>query len=368
MRSSRSYKSPVSHWWWSIDRTLFGIIALLMFLGAFVVTTSSGAVASEYGVGAFYFAKKQWMFLCLSFAVMVGASTLSLKQIKVIGGGLFIGALIGIVLTLFMRIDVKGASRWIEIFGFKVQPTEFMKLGVVITTAILLSSKKDQIRNSRFLISLALMGVLELGIILQPDFGMFGLLGIIWGAQVFMAGIPLFWLMGLASAGIGAVAGAYTFLPHVRSRVSRFLDPESGDSYQVDRAMEAIVSGGWTGIGAGEGIVKQHLPDAHTDFIFAVIAEEFGLIGCFVLLFIYGALIFTGFNRLLDQKDRFIFLVGVGIVILFALQVLINIAVVLQLIPTTGMTLPFISYGGSSTLTMGLAMGILLALTRKGVK
>jgi cell division protein FtsW len=366
LRASRLYKNPIYRWWWSLDRTLLGLIVGLMVVGAFVVTTSSGAVASEYGVSAFYFARKQWLFLCLAFCAMLGASTLSPKQIKVIGSLIFIGALAGILLTIFSRVDVKGASRWIQIFSFKIQPTEFMKIGLIIVTAMLLSFSKKQKWRQRFFISLVLIGVIEAAVISQPDFGMFGMLGLIWGMQVFLAGVPIVWVVSLVTLGMSCAVGAYTVLPHVRSRLSRFLDPESGDSYQVDRAMEAFLSGGWRGVGAGEGVVKEHLPDAHTDFVFAVIGEEFGLIACFALLLLYGAITFRGFIQVMDKKEQFAFLAASGILVLFALQVLINIAVVLQLIPTTGMTLPFISYGGSATLTMGIVMGILLALTRKG--
>lgn len=366
MRSSRLYKNPISRWWWSLDHTLFGLIVGLMVIGAFVVTTSSGAVASEYGVGAFHFARKQWIFLCLAFCIMIGASTLSLRQIKILGSILFFTALAGIFITIFMRVDVKGASRWIQIFGFKIQPTEFIKIGLIILTATLLAFAKKKDQQKRFFISLFLIGVVEVAVIAQPDFGMFGVLGLIWGMQVFMAGVPMIWVVSLITLGMSGAVGAYAILPHVRSRLSRFLDPESGDSYQIDRAMEALMSGSWQGLGAGEGIIKQHLPDAHTDFVFAVIGEEFGLIGCFALLILYGAIIFRGFMQIIDKQDKFIFLAGSGVLILFALQVLINIAVVLQLMPTTGMTLPFVSYGGSSTVTMGMAMGILLALTCKG--
>lgn len=366
MRSSRSYKNPISRWWWSLDHTLFGLIVGLMVIGAFIVTTSSGAVASEYDVGAFYFARKQWIFLCLAFFLMLLTSALSLRNIKILGSIIFFTALIGIFITIFMRVDVKGASRWIQLFGFKIQPTEFIKIGLIIITATLLTFSKKKEQQKRFFISLFLIGVLEIAVISQPDFGMFGLLGLIWGMQIFMAGVPMVWVVSLITLGMSCAVGAYAVLPHVRSRLSRFLDPDSGDSYQIDRAMEALLAGSWQGLGAGEGIIKQHLPDAHTDFVFAVIGEEFGLIGCFAILMLYGAIIFRGFMQIIDKRDKFIFLAGSGIIILFALQVLINIAVVLQLMPTTGMTLPFISYGGSSTTTMGMTMGILLALTRKG--
>ncbi len=366
MRASRKYKNPISDWWWKIDHTLFGLITTLMVIGAFIVTTSSGAVANEYSVDAFHFARKQWLFLLLSFGLMVATSSLSVRSIKIIGSTIFFGALIGIFITLIIRADVKGASRWISILGFKIQPTEFMKIGVIIITATLLSYKKQKDRDKRFIISLALISIMEIAVIFQPDFGMFGVLGLIWGAQVFMAGVPLIWIASLATVAMVSVSGAYTFLPHVRSRFSRFLDPASGDSYQIDRAMEALISGGWFGLGAGEGVVKEHLPDAHTDFVFAVIGEEFGLVICFALLLLYGAVIYRGFSKIIDKKDKFIFLAGNGVLILFALQVLINVSVVLQLMPITGMTLPFISYGGSSTITMGIVMGILLAVTKRG--
>jgi cell division protein FtsW len=274
-----------------------------------------------------------------------------------------VGAIAGVVLTLFVGEGVKGATRWIHIGGFKIQPSEFLKPSLVMLTAWLFSVKEPEIFRRNFLVSLGIMAVIAVLLLLQPNFGMLMILGGVWIAQVWLAGYPFIWLAG---AGMMVIVGAYFGLSHVRSRIDRFLDPASGDAYQVEQGLEALTSGGFIGRGPGEGIVKHSLPDAHTDFIFAVIGEEFGLIACCLLLVLYGAFLYRSFALLLEHEDRFTLLAGTGLIVLFGAQVLLNAGVVLHLLPTTGVTMPFISYGGSSTFAMAIMVGLILALTRKG--
>lgn len=365
MNVFRLYSNPLVRWWWGMDRTTFVLLAALMVLGGVIVTTASISVADVYDVGVYYFAKRQWIFLTVAFLGMVVLSFLRPAGIKAVASVFFALALVGLPLTLVLGTDVKGASRWIDIGGFSLQPTEVLKPALAVVLAMMLATNRPDVQNKRYGMSIVLMAVLCGLIILQPNFSMCIMLGMIWLTQVFVAGVPLMLVVPLLLFGLLGAFGGYMTLDHVKSRIHRFLDPASGDTYQVDQAREALMSGGFFGRGAGEGVVKHHLPDAHTDFIFAVIGEEFGIITCMAILLVYGIIVFRCYDRLLKQDDRFVQIAGIGLVTLFALQALVNMGVVLGVLPTTGMTLPFVSYGGTSTLAMGFTMGMVLALTRK---
>ena len=359
---------PLVRWWWSLDRWTVILVLAIMVFGAAVITTASSGVARGYNVDAYYFARRQFVFLLSALPLMVTFSMLNSKGMKQISLILFAIATLGVVATLFVGTDVKGASRWINVGGFSLQPSEFLKPAFVVLTAWLMSSDQGESRLRGFFISAALLGVLSILFLLQPNFGMFVVVSCVWFGQMFMVGLPWQILGGLMSLVLMVMGTGYMLLPHVRSRIHRFLDPNSGDTYQIDRAMEAFFSGGFTGRGPGEGIIKQVLPDAHTDFIFAVIGEEFGILVCSAILLTYGIILFRSFLRLLEKGDRFTMLAGLGLLLQLGLQILINVGVALRLLPTTGATLPFISYGGSSTLALAILVGFVLALTRKGTQ
>ena len=202
---------------------------------------------------------------------------------------------------------------------------------------------------------------------LQPDFGQSVLITLVFIGQFFLAGLPVAWLVATGALGLAGLVGAYFLLPHVTSRVNRFLDPTSGDTYQVDRSLEAFINGGFLGTGPGEGEIKQLLPDAHADFIFSVAGEEFGAITCLLIIVLFGFVVLRGFSRLFADGSLFVLLAGAGLLMQFGLQALVHMASALQLAPAKGMTLPFISYGGSSLIALALAMGMALALTRRRV-
>lgn len=357
---------PLLRWWRSLDHTVYSLIGLLMIFGLASVMLASTGVSGTYDLGSnsYHFAKKQIVFVFLAFPLMTFLSSLNPERIKKVGVGLAIFALGAMVLTLFSGDDVKGASRWVRVMGISLQPTELMKPALVVLTAALLAPTKETIRIRNFLMSLGTLAVVCALSFLQPDFGMVLMFGSVWFVQAYLSGVPLTWVMVMVVGGITTVFGAYTFLPHVKSRIERFFDPTSGDSYQVDQAREALLSGGFLGRGPGEGVVKHHLPDAHTDFIFAVIAEEFGILTCLLVLLVFAIIVFRGFSAILDKKDRFVFLAGFGLLTTFTMQTLVNIGVVMNVLPTTGMTLPFISYGGSAMIGVSFTMGFLLALTR----
>lgn len=361
----RQSRHPVVRWWWSLDRTFLLMVLGVMVFGGICVTTASLSAAKTYSVGPYHFALKQYIFLLMAIGAMLSMTILKPAGVRRVGFLMFLAAYVGIIYTLIAGVDVKGATRWITVFGQTVQPTEFMKPGLILVTAFFLSYTRYEDRFKGFVAAVLTLAIVILPVLLQPDFGMFLMFSLVWAAQIFMSGVSLWLILPLAFGGLATAAAGYTFLPHVQSRVARFLSPDGGDTYQVDQAAEAILSGHLFGRGAGEGVVKYTLPDAHTDFIFAVVVEEFGLVIGGVLLLIYATIVVQGFSRTLGLTDRFAMIASSGLLTLIALQVLINIGVALHVLPTTGMTLPFISYGGSATLTMGLCMGFILALTRK---
>lgn len=366
-RLKHNASHPFMRWWRSLDIASMGIIAFLMCFGLASVMLASVGVSDVYDLesNTYYFAKRQIAFVVLAVPIILFLSSLSYENIKKIGFLLAGTSFLAIVATLFVGEDVKGASRWIRLFGVSLQPTEIMKPALILMTAHLLKVTEKKVWWRNFFISLCLLGVICTTTILQPDFGTVLMFCMVWAVQVYLSGLPFSWVLYLMMGGVAVVMGAYHFLPHVKSRIERFFDPSSGDSYQVDQAREALLSGGLLGRGPGEGVVKHNLPDAHTDFIFAVVAEEFGLIFCIGILILYGVFIFRGFSEILDHKNRFVFLAGFGLLMTLSLQVLINVCVVMNLLPTTGMTLPFISYGGSAMLGTSLTVGFLLAFTRK---
>ncbi len=365
MNIYRQSRHPLFRWWHSLDTIILVTVGLIILLGGLSITTASVAAAPKYGVGPYYFAIKQGIFLMLAVGIILGLSFMSPTVIKRGAILLAMATFGGMILTLLVGEDVKGASRWIQIAGFNLQPSEIMKPAFVMITAMLISHQDMRRCMQGFFASgviLAMVGVLLLG---QPDIGMLLLMSSIWMLMSFIAGIPLLVLLPLVVLGLGAAGSLYLFFPHVQSRVNRFITSEGQDTYQVDQAREAILTGHLLGRGAGEGVVKHTLPDAHTDFIFAVIAEEFGILVCLFLLILYAVFAIYGFYRAIHHENRFVLVAVCGLLTLLTLQVIINIMVALHLLPTTGMALPLISYGGSATIGAGLSIGCILALLRE---
>jgi cell division protein FtsW len=268
-------------------------------------------------------------------------------------------------LTFVIGAEIKGARRWINFPGLSLQPSEFVKPTFAVVAAWLFAEQKLRPRFPGNLICIALFVLVVAMLIKQPDIGMAAVVAAVWFAQFFMAGMRLYWVAAGALAGLGGLVGAYLYLPHVRVRVDHFLDPSTGDSYQVNRSIEAFAHGGMWGRGPGEGTVKDVLPDAHADFVFAVAGEEFGVVVCLAIVALFAFIVLRGFSRMSQEGSLFVLLAATGLLVQFGLQAAINMASSLHLIPTKGMTLPFLSYGGSSMLALGLGMGMMLALTRR---
>ncbi len=363
---SRTDTSLLSGWWWTVDRWLLMTLALLIGFGIVMTFSASPAIAEKLGLGSFHFVKRQILFVIAAMITMFGVSLLPVQWVRRLGAVLFLAAVILMVLTMVIGFEAKGSRRWLSIGSFTLQASEFLKPAFIIFSAWMFSEvhKTPEFRGWSIAIFSYIIVVALL--ISQPDFGQTILVSLVWGAQFFMAGLSMIWVLGLAGLGMAGVFLAYMLIPHVSDRIDRFLYPEISDTYQVDTALNALRSGGMFGRGPGEGAVKKILPDAHTDFIFAVTGEEFGVLPCSILIGLFAVIVVRSLIKNMKETDMFVFLAVSGLIIQFGLQTFINLGVNLALLPSKGMTLPFISYGGSSMLSMAIAMGMVLALTRRG--
>lgn len=349
-------------WWKSIDQYTVFLLCILSALSLMLVTTSGAAVANRIGVPQSYFASKHIFYVVLAVGTTFVVSFLNKTTIKRLA---ILGFILNIILLIFIKFygnPIKGAKRWINIGGISLQPSEFIKPFFLVITGWLLSA--IQSNEIRFIVAIILYLIVALLLITQPDFGMLITISVAFGIQLFIAGIPLLWLLILICISIAGTAGAYSLLPHVKRRINSFLDPANSENYQVMKSLQAFKNGGLYGKGPGEGLVKHMLPDSHTDFIFAVAGEELGAIVCLIIVAIFTFIVIYGFIKLLFEEDNYTIFVSSGILSQFGFQAIVNMCVSTNLLPTKGMTLPFISYGGSSSVAVAIGVGILLALTR----
>ncbi|MEE9375500.1 MAG: putative lipid II flippase FtsW [Rhizobiaceae bacterium] len=362
---SRARKGLISDWWWTVDKFLLAAALLLLACGFLLSLSASPSVTPRLRIDdSFHFVKRHAVFLVPALLVLIGTSLLNLRQVRRLSLVLLGGTLLLLIVLPFIGYSAKGATRWLEVGPFLLQPSEFLKPAFVVVTAWLFSESGKQEDIPCNLFAIILYAVCAGLLVMQPDFGQTVLITGVWGAMFFMAGMSWIWISVL---GVGAVAGlglAYFTISHVTDRIDRFLTG-SGDNFQVNRGLEAINNGGWMGTGPGEGQVKFGLPDSHTDFIFSVAAEEYGILLTMVLVATFAFIVLRGLWHGLRERDRFVQLAVSGLVLVFGLQAMINMSVNLRLMPAKGMTLPFISYGGSSLIAVALGMGLVLALSRK---
>jgi len=362
---SRAERTPFAAWWWTVDRLMLAALGAIMLGGIILSLAASPPVAARLGLDPFYFVDRHILYLVPAVAVLIATSFLSPRHIRRLALIVFIVSFALVVATLFIGAEVKGARRWIVFAGINIQPSEFLKPAFVILISWLFSesARKSDVPATTF--SLMLLLAVVAALVLQPDFGQTMLIAMVWGALFFMAGMRLVWMVGLGGTALVGLAGAYATIPHVARRIKRFLDPGSGDTFQVDTAMESFYRGGWFGRGPGEGTVKRILPDSHADFVFAVAAEEFGIVLCLVLVALFAFVVLRALATARRNEDPFSRFATAGLAILFGAQSAINMAVNLALLPAKGMTLPFISYGGSSMISLAFGMGMLLAFSRE---
>lgn len=362
----RDDRSVIGQWWWTVDRWSLGAILAIMAFGVLLTLAASPPAAERIGADSFMFAKRQFIFLPMALMVMLAISLASPRHVRRLALLVFCGSVVLLAATFVIGVEIKGARRWISVPGLSsLQPSEFAKPSLAVISAWLLAQSRTERRVPGYFLCTLLVGTVLALLILQPDLGMSIVVAAVWGAQLFVVGLPM-WIAGFGAAGAaGALVGSYFMFSHVRSRFDRFLDPSSGDNYQVNTSLEAFMNGSLFGRGPGEGTVKAQLPDAHTDFVMAVAGEEFGLVVCLLILGLFAFVTLRSMSRASKETSLFITLAATGLAVQFGLQAAINMASTIQLIPAKGMTLPFISYGGSSALAMAICLGMLLSLTRE---
>ncbi len=362
---TRNDRGLMAEWWWTVDRWLLTSIFLLIAYGILLCLAASPPVAQRIGLEDFHFFKRQLIYVVPAAGILLVSSLLTPHQVRrvalvvlVMGAGL-------LVLTLGVGAEVKGARRWLNLGPISIQPSEFVKPAFVVIAAWLFSEglKRPDMPGTLLstMLYLGLVGLL----VLQPDYGQTVLITAVWGVLLFLTGISWRWIGGLMLCGIAGMVTAYMTVSHVAERINRFIDRESGDTFQVDTALQSFAGGGILGAGPGEGVTKRILPDAHSDFIFAVAGEELGLLACLLLLGLFAFTVIRSMRHSISQTDPFVKMATIGLSALVGLQAMINMAVNVALLPAKGMTLPFISYGGSSLLSVAFAMGLVLALTRR---
>lgn len=362
---SRERKTPIAEWWWTIDKSLLSALILLLLVGILLSFAASPPVAERLGLGPWHFIVRQAMFAALALPVMLATSFLAQRPARIAALAVLVVSLIMLWLTLRFGVEVKGAKRWISIAGNTIQPSEFVKPAYAVIGAWLFSESMKRPGVPARIIATGIMLVIVAGLLLQPDIGQTALVLATWGALLFLSGISWLVIIALGAVAVGLLFGAYMFFPHFAKRIDSFINPEGGNTYQVDKALSSLLEGGWFGRGPGESLANKVIPDAHADYVFSAAAGEFGIVFCLFLVALIAFIVIKALIGAQQQSSLFARLAASTLAIQFGLQCAINLAVNLSLIPPKGMTLPFVSYGGTSMFAIAFAMGLMLAFTRK---
>ncbi len=365
MRISRADRSRLSEWWFTVDHALLVAVLVIAAAGLVLSLAASPGVALKKGLPAYYFVERHALFTAVGLCLMLAVSLFSPQAVRRLALVVALGGLAGLVAVHFWGVEANGARRWLSIGGYSLQPSEFVKPAYAVVAAWLFAEARRRPDMPALVLAVASYILIAALLVSEPDVGQTLLLSLVWGSLFFASGQPL------RRAGLSLVAGAvglalaYRIFPHVEVRLDRFFNPLPGDTSQVARAMQSFAEGGLLGRGPGEGTIKAALPDAHTDFIFAVVAEEYGAVACLALLGLFAFTVLRALMRAHQEPDAANRLAIIGLALMFGLQALINMGVNVGLLPAKGITLPFISVGGSSTLAVSLGLGMLLALTRR---
>lgn len=366
LSTDRTNRSLLLEWWRSVDRVMIGLFLTLIMAGLILSLAASPPASDRLGYdNPFFFFSRHLFFVVAGVSGALIVSLFSPTNARRLGVLALLGATILLFLLPFIGHEVKGATRWVRFAGFGLQPSEFAKPGFVVFAAWMFAHRKKDLSFPGMAFVFGVYFLLIMLLLRQPDFGQSFLVTLCFGAVFFFAGLSMGWMLFLMGASVVGGIGAYFALPHVQDRINRFMNPEGSDTYQTDKALEAISNGGIFGRGPGEGKIKDQLPDAHTDFIFAVAVEEFGFIISFLLIALLAAFVGQAFRKALRLNDHFSQLAVAGLATMIGVQAIINLAVNLNMAPPKGMTLPFISYGGSSMLALSFSVGLILAFTRR---
>lgn len=363
---ARHSKSRIANWWWTVDKISFVLALFLIFTGAMLVLSASPSAAHRDRLAdEFAFIKKQSVFIGAGLVILIGVSMQSLRTIRRLAVLGFLGAFAGVILTYIVGDATKGAARWIKFAGFSLQPSEFIKPVFIVVTAWLLDASKRTEDFPGMALAVGLFLATALSVFGQPDLGMTVLISGVWALQMVWAGIPVWLILTLFSSGIVLVTGSYFFLAHVRDRIDRFLAAENEVGSQIQKSMDAFANGNLLGRGPGEGVIKMSFPDVHTDFIFALAGEECGVWLTTIIAAFFAVIVARSMLLSVRDNNLFVMYAASGLAASLGGQAIVNMCSALQLMPAKGMTLPFVSYGGSSMLASCLTMGMLLAVTRK---
>ena len=364
------FKENVKNYWRNINKTIFVCFLMLFILGIFFSFSSTSSLAGErLNKDYYFFFSKHLIFAISAIFLMILISFIQINLFKKIIIPIFIIALISLVLVFFLGVEVKGSKRWLNLLFFRFQPIEFMKPFFIVTIAQILSKNNQNTSNSSYFLSFLVLTTLCIILLNQPDVGQAVLLILSWSAVVFISGIKLIYILSLFGLILTSLAGLLFILPdkfsYIFKRIETFFDPTKGDRFQSNNALDAIREGGITGQGMGEGTLKDRVPEAHTDYIISVIAEEFGSIISIIIICIFLYISFKVIKCALSENEKFIKISLSGLSALLIFQTFIHIGVNTSLLPTTGMTLPFLSYGGSSMIGSAILAGIILNFTRR---
>jgi cell division protein FtsW len=362
---SRAHRSPLSDWWWTVDRPMVSLVVVLLITGCVLSFAASPPVAERLGLDGLHFVLRHAFYAPLALVLMIGLSFLTPRQVRRFGLTLLLICLVMMVAVLFIGEEIKGSRRWLFVAGMSIQPSELMKPAFIVITAWLFAEGTKRPEVPGKMLAVALLVITAALLVAEPDLGQTILFCAVWAALFFLAGANILIFGGLIGLAAGGVVSAYYVFPHVAGRINRFLDPESGDNFQIVTAMQSFERGGWSGTGPGEGIMKRVLPDSHTDFVFAVVGEEFGILLCLLIVALFTVLVMRGLMQAMRRSDAFERMAVAGLSTQIGIQAFINMGVNLHILPAKGMTLPFISYGGSALLSSAITMGLLLALSRR---
>lgn len=365
MGFSRTDRSIIGRWWFTVDHTLLLAILGLIGVGLVLTLAASPAVALKKGLPAFYFVERQVLFAAIAVLVMLAVSLLDPRQMRRLSLVILAAGIAAMAFVLAAGPEINGARRWLRIAGVSLQPSEFAKPAFAVLTAWAFAESERRRDMPALPMATALYLVFATLLVMQPDVGQTLLVSMVWLVVFFLSGRSLAWAGAFAAGGAAAMGVAYLSLAHVKSRLDRFFQGTAGDHSQTERALQSFVEGGFMGRGPGEGTIKSQLPDAHTDFIFAVVAEEYGVVACLGLLALFAFIVLRALARMVGEPDQFTRYAVAALALMIGLQALINMGVNVGLLPAKGMTLPFISAGGSSTIAVAVTCGMLLGLTRR---
>ena len=365
MRISRTDRSRLADWWFTVDWMLAGAIAVLFAVGLVVVLAASPAVAESKGLPAFHFVERHVMFAAVGALTVLTISLMEPSRLRALAIAILAICLAAMIFVLIAGPELNGARRWLRLAGLSIQPSEFAKPAFVVVCAVLLSGYLERRTAGWIVVLVAVYAAFALILRQQPDMGQLLLITAVWAGMLVIGGLPLIWPAAMAGLGAVLLAGAYVTDDYIARRIDAFLDGDITGGGQVARAMRSFVEGGFFGLGPGAGTIKTDLPDAHTDFIFAVIAEEYGVVTCLAIACLFAFIVVRLMMRAASDRDDWVRLSLSGLALLIAGQAIINMGVNVGLLPAKGMTLPLISYGGSSMIAVSLTLGMALSLGRR---